>query len=226
MLYKTRGIVLNYIKYRETSIIVKIYTEEFGLQSYIVNSIRSKSARPKIALYQPLTLLDLVVYHKEKTDLNRISELKCNASINSIAQDSKKISIGIFLTEILIKSLKEETSNPGLFNFLQQSILTLDALEEGYENFHLQFLLFFTRYLGFEPGSAEEIIDQVYKKNFGNDEELLLINALIGSRYTDEIKIKNSIRRNILDLLIKYYEIQVAGFGQIRSVQVLKDILI
>ena len=69
MLYKTRGIALNYIRYRESSIIAKIYTEAFGIQSYIVNGVRSsKSKTNRIALFQPLTLLDMVVYHKSKEE--------------------------------------------------------------------------------------------------------------------------------------------------------------
>ena len=64
MLVKTRGIVLNHIKYGETSIVVHIYTEELGRQSYIVNSVRTPKKKNLLALLQPLTLLDLEVYHK------------------------------------------------------------------------------------------------------------------------------------------------------------------
>ena len=76
MLYKTRGIALSYIRYKESSIIARIFTETFGMQSYIVNGIRSKNAKTKIALFQPLTILDLVVYNNKKKDINRISERK------------------------------------------------------------------------------------------------------------------------------------------------------
>ena len=105
MLYKTQGIVLNYIKYRETSIIVRIYTESFGLASYIINGVRSKKARHKIAFFQPLTLLDMVVYHKRNAKLNRVSELKCKEPLMDLPTNIKKSSIAIFITEILIKSL-------------------------------------------------------------------------------------------------------------------------
>jgi DNA repair protein RecO (recombination protein O) len=64
MLHKTRGIVFRFTKYGESSIIVTIFTELFGIQTYIVNGIRSKNSKGKIALFQPLTLLDLVVYYK------------------------------------------------------------------------------------------------------------------------------------------------------------------
>ena len=77
MVQKTRGIVFRFTKYGETSIIVTIFTEAFGLQSYIVNGVRSKSSKNKIALYQPLTLLELVVYHRDGANIERIKEISC-----------------------------------------------------------------------------------------------------------------------------------------------------
>ena len=77
MLHKTQGVVFRFTNYSETSIIVNIFTSAFGLQSYIVNGARGKSGKGKIALYQPLTLLDLVVYHRENASILRIKEVKC-----------------------------------------------------------------------------------------------------------------------------------------------------
>ena len=91
MLYKTHGIVLNYIKYKETSIIVKIYTESFGLTSYIVNGVRSKKARHKVAFFQPLTLLDMVVYHKKNTQLKPGIGTKMPGTFNGFTNRYQKV---------------------------------------------------------------------------------------------------------------------------------------
>ncbi|MFC0185163.1 DNA repair protein RecO [Pseudarcicella hirudinis] len=149
MLRKTKGIVINYIRYRETSIIVKIFTEEFGIQTFIENGVRSAKSKNKIALFQPLTLLDLVVYHKEGKDLHRISELKCLIPFQTLPFNIYKSSIALFITEILGKCMKEETGNISLFRFLLNSILWLDAAEDDFENFHLQFLIKLASFLGF-----------------------------------------------------------------------------
>src|SRR4051812_34859696 len=141
MLFKTGGIVLNYIKYKETSIICKIYTEAFGLQSYIINGIRNNKAKNKIALFQTLTLLDLVVYNRPNSSLNRISEIKCHYPFKSIPFDLRKTTIALFLSEILNKTLKEQAENEDLFSFLKNSIKFLDKADENFENFHLQFLI-------------------------------------------------------------------------------------
>src|SRR4051812_40998701 len=113
MLHKTRGVAISYIRYRESSIIAKIYTELFGIQSYIVNGVRSSTSKTnRIALFQPLTLLDLVVYHKEKSDnVRRISEIKCYNPFNTLPYNVVKSSLALFVTEILGKTLKEEEAN-------------------------------------------------------------------------------------------------------------------
>ena len=77
-LHKTKGIVLRTVKYGDTSLIVTIFTELFGLQSYIVSGVRTstKKGTGKANLFQPTAILDLVVYHNELKHLNRIKEFK------------------------------------------------------------------------------------------------------------------------------------------------------
>jgi DNA repair protein RecO (recombination protein O) len=225
MLFKTLGIVLSHIKYRETSIIVKIYTEAFGIQSYVVNSVRSKNSKPKIALYQPLTLLDLVVYHKESQPIHRISEVKTDIPLATIPFDFKKSCIGIFLTEILVKTLKEENSNPALFTFLHQSILSLDNLTKNYENFHIQFLLGLANFLGFALETAGDLLEQVRKKNIGEERISEILELMLNSNYTMAIPISTTERREILELIIKFYQLNVENFGELKSIEVLKDLM-
>lgn len=232
MLHKTRGIVLNFIKYRETSIICRIYTELFGLQSYIVNSVRtqtSKTTRSKIALFQPLTLLDMVVYHKKEASLNRISELKCDHPFTSLTTDYKKITLAFFISEVLNKTIQEEDSNEALFDFLYQSITMLDTMEQGYENFHLKFLLGLSKHLGFYPSSAADVYSQVLAEegwqHIVDKEEMALLERLLHTDYAATLSINNQMRRHLLAHLIKFYNLHIENFGDLKSIQVLKEIL-
>src|SRR5688572_23398311 len=97
MLQKTRGVVFRFTKYGESSIIVNIFTAQFGLQGYIVKGVRSRSAKGKIALFQPLTLLDLVVYHRENANLMHIREAKCIHLCDNIHRDVRKTTIALFI---------------------------------------------------------------------------------------------------------------------------------
>ena len=161
MVTKTRGIVLHYLRYRETSLLVTIYTAELGIASYIENGVRSAKAKHKMALFQPTTLLDLEVFHKPGKGLHRISEAKCYFPYRQIPFDIAKSSIALFLSEILSKVLKEEESNVPLFDFLEDSFQFLDRATAHYENFHIQFLWNLSIFLGFNPSNAKEFKEQV-----------------------------------------------------------------
>ncbi len=223
MLHKTKGIVLNYIKYSDTSIIVKIYTEAFGLQSYIVNSVRSAKAKNKIALFQPLTLLDMVVYHKNHQGLQRISEVRSAEPYFSIPFEMHKTSIAIFLSEVLIKTLKEESANQELFDFLFHSFHTLDKIEKSTLNFHVSFLLRYSFYLGFFPADVKSIWENsLYKPSA---EIIEYVENCMKYTYFETFKSSNTHRREALDIVIAFYKNQIESFGDIQSIVVLREVL-
>lgn len=221
MLHKTRGIVFRFTKYGDSSIIVTIFTELFGLQTYIVNGVRSKSAKSKIALFQPLTLLDLVVYYKENASIKRIKELRCLHQYQTLQTDVRKSSIGMFINEILNKTVKEENHAQEVFNFLCDSLIFLDDQKNDYENFHLIFLIKLSRYLGF--GAHE--IDEVLTQRITGIEEEALLRKLLTAEYKDVFIISNVQRRTLLEILIRFYTIHIDSLGEIRSVQVLKEVI-
>jgi DNA repair protein RecO (recombination protein O) len=228
MLHKTRGIVINYIRYRETSIIAKIYTEKFGIQTYIENGVRSSKGKNRIALFQPLTLLDLVVYHDEKKEIHRISELKCSYPFSSIPYNILKSSVGMFMDEILNKTLKEHSENHFLFEFLYHSIIELDESNAHFENFHLIFLLKLSFFLGFSPQNANEFIEQF--KDFSIGYEINLdyqkaLNHLILAEYNTPFTYSRQTRNYLLEIILAFYQIHVEEFGEIKSLPVLKEVL-
>lgn len=221
MLHKTRGIVFRFTKYGDSSIIVTIFTELFGLQTYIVNGVRSKSAKGKIALFQPLTLLDLVVYYKESASIKRIKEVRCLHQFQTLQSDVRKSSIGMFINEILNKTVKEENHAQEVFDFLFTSLVFLDDQKKGYENFHLIFLIKLSRYLGF--GAHE--IDEVLTRRITGVEEEALLKKLLTAEYQDTFIITTVHRRTLLEILIRFYTAHIDSLGEIRSVQVLKEVI-
>ncbi|HEX8037790.1 MAG TPA: DNA repair protein RecO, partial [Chryseosolibacter sp.] len=214
MIFKTRGIVFRFTKFQETSIIVTIFTEMFGLQSYLVNGVRSKTSRNKIALYQPLTLLNLVVYHREHANIERIREISCLHPYRTLASDVKKSTLAMFLTEMLNKTVKEESHAGEVFQFLCDSFIALDTLTGGYENFHIVFLLKLSRYLGFGVYSANEVLGG----NAAGKETVDLLDRFLNAGYDTNISMTNAQRRTLLDLLLKFYARHIE-LGEIRSVQ-------
>jgi len=225
MLHKTRGIALSYLKFKESSIIARIFTEAFGMQSYIVNSVRTKTAKSKIALYQPLTILDLVVYHNKRKEIHRISEIKCSFNVQTIPYNIKKTSIALFLTELLNQTLREEGENEQLFQFIHESIVSFDLMDENYENFHLQFMMLLSRYLGIKPESAQSMLTElghtkIYDTQF-NDQ----VDFFIHSKYGQHQKFGKNVRNEILMLIIDYFRFHYDSIRDFKSIQVLKEVL-
>lgn len=226
MLYKTRGVVLSYIKYRESSIIVKMYTEEFGLQTYIENGVRSTKSKGKIALFQPLTLVDLVVYHKPGLEIQRISEIKCHSPFFSIPTDIKKSVIGIFIAEILSVTLREHTENSLMFEFVNDALVFLEENEEQIENFHLFFLNSLSAYLGFGAENVRDLSRQMLESGFvlSKDDESLMSKIMV-TPFGEALNITKVQRLRALDILLDFYKINLGYFSGAKSIPILQEVL-
>lgn len=227
MLTKTKGLVLHNLRYRETSLLVTIYTSEFGIASYIENGVRSVKAKHKMALFQPMTLLDLEVFHKPGRSLHRISEAKCYFPYRQIPFDVSKSSIALFLSEVLGKVLKEEESNPPLFDFLEESLHFLDGAQGNYENFHIQFLWNLAAFLGFAPGSMEEFLVQLKQAQFKSTNliDAPFMSELVMADYGQPHVISRSQRKECLSGLLHFYRLHIESFGELRSWEILQEVM-
>lgn len=221
MLHKTRGIVFRFTKYGESSIIVTIFTELFGIQTYLVNGVRSKSAKGKIALFQPLTLLDLVVYYKENANIKRIKEVKCLHQYQSLAADLRKSTIAIFISEVLNKTVKDESHAQEIFEFLYHALILLDHQQTAIENFHLIFLIKLSRFLGFGAHQSDEILGA----RMLDPEEENILKKLLQTDFTEVIPMTNAQRRNVLEAILRFYSLHIESLGEIKSVQVLREVM-
>ncbi len=241
MIIKTRGIVFQSVNYSDTSLIVKIFTETLGLQSYMVKGARSAGSKQKTAYFQPLSLLDLVVYHKENRQINTIKEIRSAYAYKHIPFDIHKQTMLLFLNEILYKSVREEGANKALFSFIYNSLHWFDLEREEYLNFHIFFLLQLTKYLGFYP----KINSAPLHSGFFDLEEGIFVNVQPMHNYyishheledftafltqsiedVKKLPIGTVRRRKLLDILISYYQMHLPGMGNIKSLDVLTAVL-
>lgn len=240
MISSTKGIAIRSTKFSETSLVVKVYTRDFGMQGYMVPGVRSPKSRIKPSLFQPLTLLDMVVYHRRHRDLNKIREVRIDTPLTTIPFLIEKTSIAMFASEVMFKTIREEESNESLFDFLSGAVRLLDHWEGKLTNFPLAFLIKLSRYLGFYPsdhqGREMEYFD--LQKGFftgiiNNEEETI---SLPESRYLyqllnqpikdfDQIAIPGRSRRILMEKMLRFYRWHVTGLKKINSYPVLKEVL-
>jgi DNA repair protein RecO (recombination protein O) len=240
MIEKTAGIILHSLKYSETSIIARVYTRETGLQSYLVPGVRKAKARFKKNLFQPLSIVELVAYHKERESLQHIKEISCPQPYDSIPYAVNKSSIALFLAEILNHALKNQEANAQLFDFLSESFKQLDQTHENIANFHLIFLIRLSRYLGFKPRDNHDKHHRFFNIREGmfqhkaddpgyclSERLSLIFLQLINTEtfYEQELRISKKVRKDLLQKTIDYYRYHLEGMPEIKSHNVLEAVL-
>lgn len=240
MLIKTRGIIFKTLKYSETSLIVDIYTEEKGLRKYLISGVRSKKAKVKASLLQVMSLVDLVVFHRDDKDLTRIKEIRPAFVYQSIPFDLKKGAVGLFIAEVARKTIKESEANSGLFQFLFEYFQYLDETGEGIANLHLYFLLNLSMHLGFLPEDQYSethrlfdmkeglFVEQVPNHpNYLEEDASRKLHQLLQSnvRNCHEVKFKRAGRKALLVQLLDYYRLHIENFPTINAHLILEEVL-
>jgi len=243
-LHKTKAIVLRTVKYGETSLIVTILTELFGIQSYLVNGVRAstKKGTGKANILQPAAILDLVVYHNELRNLQRIREFRWGHLYHQIFSDIKKNAVALFMAELLTKCLKQPEINEELFQFAEDCFLRLDQSSDAVTaNFPLFFALHLAVFFGFR------IDDQYSEKkpfldlqegtftgerpshpHFLEDKQAVVTSQLLKvmqPEELEELKLNHDFRRNLLFAYERFYAFHIQDFGTMKTLPVLKEIL-
>ncbi len=239
MIHATKAIVLRAVKYAETSMVVTAYTEKFGMQAYLVNRVRSSRSKMQQSLFQPLSLVDMIAYHREQKNLQRIKELRFDYLFKTLPFDIQKSTIAIFLQEVLLRSLKEEEPNARAFGFLHDSIVLLDETRESVADFHLWFLAQFSAVLGFFPSGTYSLVTPYFNIHSGTfcetgtsgaslikPPESEYFSMLIWADHfpVNGLKMHREARNRLLDHLLAYYAYHLEGFGKLRSPAVLQTI--
>jgi len=236
----TEGIVLHSFKYNDTSIIARIYTKEKGLQSYLIPGVRKKRASIKNSLFQPLSIFKIVAYHNDKNNLQRIKEVNSIHLYKTLHSDIIKTSMAVFISEMLIKCIKEQEQNEDMFEFLKKSFLFLDQRDKKFADFHLVFLMHLTKYLGFYPNLKQNIKtpllfnlkEGTYIKNSNNSSYILdeyfseFFSKICQIKYDDldQLSLTFNQRKAVLNKIIDYYKIHISGFSNIKSLPVLETV--
>ena len=243
-LHKTKGIVLRAVKYGETSLVVTLYTELFGLQSYLVNGARAatKKGTAKANHFQPASLLDLVVYHNELKHLNRIREFRWSQVYQHLFSDVPKNAVSLFMVELLTKCLKQPESNPDLFHFTEEVLLQLDSSSGMVmANLPLFFAVHLPVHFGFrldDNYSATNcyldlregyfVPEVPAHPHFLEGKEAAIASELLKTMRPEEladIRLGHDFRRQLLHRLETYYALHIPDFGTLRTLPVLREVL-
>lgn len=237
--YCSKAIVLSSIPYSESSIICKLYTEEFGLKSYIVRSAKKKNSPTPTSHFQPLNIIEFEAYNSVKSKLETIKTSSLILENQNLNFSIVKNALTFFVAEIIHLSLKEANPNKELFDYLFNQIhLLKNSKDEDLAEFHLYFMIQFADHLGLAPmnnySEYEVFFDPIAGKftnkadaqNFNKQTSFTLHKFISQKEITNEKICKNKVERNIiLEALIIFYSIHITNHSQIKSHKILTTIL-
>ena len=240
MLQKSKAIALHSVKYGESSLIVYLYTLDFGRVTLLVNkAFGSGKVRNKAIYFQPLSLLDVVFYPGKNHGVGRLKEVTPYSIHSELQFQETKRAIALFVGELVYRTVREEEANATLYGFLENSIQILDVLDEGVPNFHLVFVAQFTKHLGFHPNGkfteATPIFDykngifvqtQPQHPMFFTKDFSKLLSDLVQTNYTDAkgLKLNHKTRNHFIDLMLNYYTYHMESVHGIKSPAILAQV--
>lgn len=240
MLTKVKGIILNTIPYGDNSAIIKCYTQTLGMQSYLVNSIHGKRAAVKPSMLLPLTLTEMEVNFMQGKNLQRIKEIKAQPPLFKVHSEMPRTAIAMFMAELLVKCLREENHpDENLFHFLSNTIQILDLQETSLANFPLVFLYKLSGFMGFNPKANYDSLH----KDFSLMEGMFVADAPFGPDFIhyplshhffelgrtgfDNMHLldcNKQTRQALMDKLIRYFQLHILLFGELKSPGVLQEV--
>lgn len=241
MVHKTRGIVLRTVKYGETSLICTMFTELFGLQSYMVKGVRSSKKRRSSPLY-PGALLDMVVYQQPNRNLQQIREYAPYVLYESLHEDVVKNGVALFALEVAAQLLTAQDAQPELYRFLERYLITTDHEPlAAVANFPLYFLIqagklsgyyisgtytAHTPYADIHEGRFAEGLNQFPPFIEGTEAALMsLLNQAGSYEAIKAVKMSGGERKKMLQHFIAFLQLHVPHFRELRTLQILTAIL-
>jgi len=218
MKYNSRAIALSYIKHGESSIIAKIFTEEKGLQSFIIKGVRDKKSKKNLGLFQALQLSNINATHLPKKSLQYLTDISLLNSQTHEGINMKKNFLSLFVAEVSSKILHENEVDKPLFQFLWNLKTALASTNEIDPNLPILFMIDLSKYMGFYPLNKEEKNNTYFNLELGeftnSTEQLNYYINQENSRYFKDLLKKKKItipyanRNQLLLALIDYYKLQ------------------
>ncbi len=233
-MYQTiNGLIISTVPYNDSGFVCRIFTENYGLKTFLVQSGRSQKSS-KRHLLQPLMPIEFEAAIRENAHINRLKDLRIAFPLNEIYRDPVKSSMVLFINELLAKTIPDDYVNSKLYRFLWNGIRLLDDAIDA-RNFHIWCILEISRHYGFYPYTENE--DALYfdlsSASFTNQLpahsyflEGQAAKALLGMldkewTVVQPMKLHSSLRRSLLESLVTFLKLHLENFREIKSLEVL-----
>ena len=222
MKIKTHAFVLKTTIFKESSLIIRMFTREKGKSTYIVKAaMRQKS--PNKAIYQQLNEIEIDYSHHPKKQIHPVYSVKLVEDWENICTDLKKTVLCTSMLEIIDKSYDEEIPDAETYDTLKQVMSYFDSNSSNLNNAFYYFILHFLKNSGYNILSAKKhpVILRFQQKNFNilNDLNLIFdldLNEM--NKQENNPKYEKKIMTRFMSELVRYH------FPDVKSFKVAKDL--
>lgn len=239
MITKTRGIVLRSVRFGESSLIVDVLTKSSGRVSFMVHIPKTSKGKIKKQYFQPMTLLDFEYDFRQRSNLQRIKDVRVSLPYSSIPIDPAKSCISLFLSEFIYYATRNEQENPTLFTYISTSLEWLDNAYEDFANFHLVFMMRLGKFLGFHPfledftpGCFFDLRNGCFALSMPLHTDFLnaadaghLYNLMRMNFDTMKLfKLSHDDRNRITEIVLRYYKLHLPNMPELQSFDILREV--
>ncbi|MGP8217388.1 MAG: DNA repair protein RecO [Bacteroidia bacterium] len=238
MYHTTEAIVLQLYPYKDNNAVVKLYSRNMGIISCWAASVHKKTSKTKASLLQPLSIIKAELSSKGSDNLVQLKEIETSFHTPGIALNIEKSTIAIFLSELLLKTLKESSPDDSLYEFIRHSVLLLDKTNEKCTCFHLLFIIRLSDYFGLLPKGNYSSSESYFNLKEGryqsraplhphylNPTESEWLSKLSSQSLENfhETHIAPSSRKLLLKGLLEYFELHLA-MSPVKSHLILEEV--
>jgi DNA repair protein RecO (recombination protein O) len=238
MIQRIEGIVLRTVRYQDSALVVALYTREHGRVDVMVRGARGStmgSKRGRQAALQPMTVIEATLYQRQGRELQHLSESQVAHPWRTLDVHPVRALYGMLCTELMLRAVAEPEPNRALYHFYRATLEALDGAEHGWYDLTVHFAVHLTRYLGFFPNAAEipsnsPVAFHPEDGHFASVPEVNPIDsALLAVAQADELnptalQLRGAERKALLELILRTYQLHVAGFAMPRSLEVFEAI--
>jgi len=222
MKIKTRAFVLKTTIFKESSLIIRLFTRKKGKCTYIIKAaMRQKS--PNKAIYQQLNEVEIDYSHHPKKQIHPVYNVKLVEDWVNICTDLKKTVLCTTMLEIIDKSYDEDISDTETYDTLKSVMSYFDSNNINLNNAFYYFILHFLKNSGYDILSAKKhpTIMRFQQKNPNILDDLNLIFDLdLNEMHQSENspKYEKKIMTRFMSELVRYQ------FPDVKSFKVAKDL--
>lgn len=238
MIEKTEAIVLNKIKYSDSSVIVNFLSRDIGRFTAIIRTPKNPKNGIKRSLLFPLSIVETEVKFKDTRTIQSVLYCNRKENIDGILCDINKLAIAQFIAEVTLKTIKEEEPNTKVYDYLKETIVNLNSSNANLNGTHIFFLRDLATLSGFgmHPNYCDgspffNLREGMFLPVFTSSEESLdkhesqILAKLLNSDNKEEILgINYAMRKKLLEQMLNYYKLHIPGFVGINSLKVLQEV--